>query len=111
MQNFSQFLIAADGTIYEGRHVNTVGETNTEYDPTRHLLICFLGNYGQQKLNPELLDVLTRLIAYFCKNYNISPETIATHRDYSKQTTCPGENAYSYFQNGYIKMTVKELLQ
>ena len=105
------YLIAADGTIYEGRNVNTVGETNTEYDPTGHLLICFLGNYGQQKLNPELLDVLTRLIAHFCKKYNISPETIATHRDYSKQTTCPGENIYPYFQNGYIKTKVKELLQ
>ena len=105
------YLIAADGTVYEGRNVNTVGETNTEYDPTGHLLICFLGNYGQQKLNQELLDVLTRLIAHFCRKYNISPETIATHRDYSKQTTCPGENIYSYFQNGYIKTNVKKLLQ
>ena len=100
------FLIAADGTIYEGRDVLTVGETNTEYDPTGHLLICFLGNYGQQELNQQLLDVLTRLIAYFCKKYNISPETIATHRDYSAQTTCPGKNIYPYFQNGYIKTRV-----
>jgi hypothetical protein len=105
------YLIAADGTVYEGRNVNTVGETNTEYDPTGHLLICFLGNYGQQKLNQELLDVLTQLIAHFCRKYNISPETIATHRDYSKQTTCPGENIYPYFQNGYIKTKVRELLK
>ena len=105
------FLIAADGTVYEGRDINTVGETNTEYDPIGHLLICFLGNYGQQELTQELLDVLTQLIAYFCKKYNISPETIATHRDYSTQTTCPGKNIYPYFQNGYIKTRVKELLQ
>jgi uncharacterized lipoprotein YddW (UPF0748 family) len=105
------YLIAADGTVYEGRNVNTVGETNTEYDPTGHLLICFLGNYEQQELNPELLDVLTRLITHFCKKYNISPETISTHRDNSKQTTCPGKNIYHYFQSGYIKTKVKELLQ
>jgi uncharacterized lipoprotein YddW (UPF0748 family) len=105
------FLIGSDGTVYEGRDINTIGETNTEYDPTGHLLICFLGNYEQQELNQELLDVLTRLIAYFCKKYNISPETIATHRDYSTQTTCPGKNIYPYFQNGYIKATVKNLLR
>ena len=105
------FLIAADGTIYEGRAATTVGETNTEYDPSGHLLICFLGNYEQQELNPELLDVLTRLIAYKCKQYNISPETIATHRDHSKQTTCPGKNIYPYFENGYVKKIVKEILQ
>lgn len=105
------FLIAPDGTVYEGRNVNTAGETNTEYDPAGHLLICFLGNYQEQQLNQNLLDVLTRLIAHFCMKYNISPETIATHRDHSKQTTCPGKNIYPYFENGDIKKKVKELLQ
>lgn len=105
------YLIAADGTVYEGRNANTVGETNTEYDPAGHLLICFLGNYQQQELNPELLDILSRLIAKFCKQYNISPETIATHRDHSKQTTCPGKNIYPYFENGYVKEKVRELLK
>jgi hypothetical protein len=104
------YLIAADGTVYEGRNVNTVGETNTEYDPSGHLLICFLGNYGEQELNQPLLDILTRLIVKFCKQYNISPETISTHRDHSKQTTCPGKNIYPYFENGYVKKKVVELL-
>jgi hypothetical protein len=105
------FLMAPDGTIYEGRDVNTVGETNTEYDPTGHLLICFLGNYGEQELKPQALDILTKLIAHFCKKYDISPETIATHRDHSTQTTCPGKNIYPYFENGYVKKRVVELLQ
>ncbi len=105
------FLIAPDGTIYEGRNPFVTGETNTEYDPTGHLLISFLGNYEQQTITPHLLDVLTRLIAHFCRQYNISPETIATHRDYSKITTCPGKNIYPYFQNGYVQNKVKEILK
>ena len=105
------FLVAPDGTVYEGRHLNIVGETNTEYDPSGHLLICFLGNYQEQELNQHLLDMLTKLIAFFCKKYKISPETIATHRDHSKQTTCPGKNIYPYFENGYVKKRVIELLQ
>jgi hypothetical protein len=105
------FLVAPDGTVYYGRDLATVGETNTEYDPSGHLLICFLGNYDQQELTPKLLDMLTRLIAYFCKKYNISPEMIATHRDHSKQTTCPGKKIYPYFENGYVKKRVIELLQ
>ncbi len=105
------YLVAPDGTVFEGRNVYTVGETNTEYDPSGHLLICFLGNYEEQALNQQSLDVLTKLIAYFCKKYAISPETIATHRDHSKQTTCPGKNIYPYFENGYVKKRVNELLQ
>jgi len=105
------YLIAPDGTVYEGRNPLTVGETNTEYDPTGHLLICFLGNYEQQAFTPHLQDVLTRLIAQLCIQYHVSPETISTHRDHSKMTTCPGKNIYPFFQNGAIKNRVKELLK
>jgi len=104
------FLIAPDGTVYEGRNPLVAGETATEYDPSGHLLISFLGNYEKQELNDKLLDVLTRLIAKLCIQYNISPETIASHRDHSKMTTCPGKNIYPYFENGYVKKRVKELL-
>ncbi len=105
------FLVAPDGTIYEGRDLTTIGETNTEYDPSGHLLISFLGNYQEQELNQPLLDILTKLIAHFCKKYKILPETIATHRDHSQHTTCPGKNIYPYFENGYVKKRVIELLQ
>lgn len=104
-------LIAPDGRVYEGRNQLTVGETNTEYDPTGHLLICFLGNYSQQKIDKKLLKVLVNLLADQCIKYNISPTDISTHRDHSKQTTCPGEDIYSYFKNGYIVKAVSKVLK
>lgn len=104
-------LIAPDGTVFEGRNPLTVGETNTEYDPTGHLLICFLGNYNQQKLDEKLLKVLTNLLADQCIKYNISPKEISTHRDHSKQTTCPGEDIYSYYKSGYLVNEVTKLLK
>ncbi len=104
-------LISPDGTVYEGRNALTVGETNTEYDPSGHLLISFLGNYTQQKLSPKLLDVLARLLADSCIKYGISPDEISTHKDHSKQTTCPGEDIYSYFQDGSLIKRVKSLLK
>lgn len=100
-------LIAPDGTVYEGRDVYTVGETNTEYNPEGHLHISFLGNYTQQKLDDHLLQVLTDLLRDMCIKYDISPDQIATHRDHSSQTTCPGEDIYSYFKSGYIAKEVK----
>ena len=99
-------LIATDGTVYQGRNPLTVGETNTEYDPTGHLLICFLGNYSQQKLDRRLRKVLVNLLADQCIKYNIAANEISTHRDHSSQTTCPGEEIYSYFKSGYM---VKEV--
>ncbi|RYG14858.1 MAG: hypothetical protein EOO07_16530 [Chitinophagaceae bacterium] len=105
-------LIAPDGTVLEGRNPLVVGETNTEYDPTGHLLICFLGNYNEQKLDDKLLKVLVKLLADQCMKYNISAKDISTHRDHSKQTTCPGEDIYAYFKSGFIiKEVSKELKQ
>lgn len=102
------YLIAPDGTVYEGRSVLTVGETNTDYDPTGHLLISFLGNYNEQEMNENLENVLVNLITFFCKKYNIAPETIATHRDYTGHTNCPGKNLYPYFENKIIVNRVKQ---
>lgn len=104
-------LIAPDGTVLQGRNPLVVGETNTEYDPTGHLLICFLGNYNQQKLDENLLKVLVNLLADQCIKYNISPKEISTHRDHSTQTTCPGDDIYAYFQNGYIVKEVSKLVK
>ena len=104
------FLIAPDGTIYEGRNVYTVGETNTEYDPTGHLLINCLGNLEQQEVTAMQLSSLVKLIAYSCQKYNLPLETLASHKDYSAQTNCPGKNLYQYLQNGYLKSEAKKLL-
>ncbi len=104
------FLIAPDGKIYEGRAVTTVGETATEYDPTGHLLITCLGNLEQQEVPSAQLASLIKLIAHACKKYNLSYETITTHRDNSTQTTCPGKNLYKFFEHGYVKEEVKKLM-
>lgn len=105
------FLIAPNGTIYEGRDVFTTGETATEYDPTGHLLITCLGNLEEQEVPEQQLNSLINLIAYCSKKYKLPYETLGSHKDYSKQTTCPGKNLYKYLENGYIKEEVKKLLQ
>lgn len=104
------YFIAPDGRIYEGRDIHTAGETNTEYDPAGHLLICCLGNYEEQEVPEAQLQALVRMIAWCSKTYHIPYETLSTHRDQSKQTTCPGKNLYRYFENGYIRKVLRRLL-
>jgi hypothetical protein len=105
------YFIAPDGAIYEGRDIYTVGETNTEYNPAGHLLICCLGNYEEQEVPEAQLQSLIRLIAWCSKTYKIPVTTLATHRDYSRQTTCPGKNLYRYFTNGYVREKAGRLLR
>jgi len=103
------FLIAPGGTIYEGRKASTVGETSTEYDPTGHLLICCLGNLNTDTVPAAQLQSLVQLIHYSSRKFNIPVDSLRTHKDFSKQTICPGKNLSLYFENGWIKKELGKL--
>ena len=100
------YLIDLDGNVYEGRDVNYAGDTNTEYDPTGHALIVVLGNFEEVDPNSAQLNAVTATMAMLAKRFNISPDNIAGHKDYSANTACPGKSLYPYLQNGYFKRQV-----
>jgi hypothetical protein len=103
------FLIAPGGTIYEGRDPYTVGETSTEYDPAGHLLICCLGNRDTDTVPAAQLKALIQVISFASKKYRIPLDSLRTHKDFSKQTTCPGKYLSAWFENGFIKKEVGKL--
>ena len=97
------FMIDLEGNIFETRPVDIPGDTNTEYDPTSHLLVEIMGNYEIQTLSEIQLSSLIDLLSFLSKRFKVSSEDIKTHRDYSTQTVCPGKNIYQYFTDGTIK--------
>lgn len=105
------YSIDMQGRIYECRADNLAGDTNTEYDPTDHVLVEVMGNYEEQIPTQEQLEAVVQIMAYICKKYNISPETIKSHKDYSAMTVCPGKNLYPYIENGYFIREVTAQLQ
>jgi N-acetyl-anhydromuramyl-L-alanine amidase AmpD len=104
------FVIDLQGRLYEGRDVKYAGDTNTNYDPTGHLLICVNGNYEEQQVTSESYETLVHFTAKMAETYSIPVEKIKTHRDYATDTVCPGRNLYAYFQSGVFLRDVKVLL-
>lgn len=104
------YLIDLDGRIYEGRDIRYAGDTNTEYDPTGHALICVFGNYEVIEPNQKQLESIVWLMTKLCKDYQLSPTVIASHLDYAEQTVCPGKHLYHYIENGYFVAQVKKNL-
>lgn len=100
------YIIDLDGHIYEGRRIDYAGDTNTEYDPTGHALIEVVGNFEEVEPNQQQLDAIVRLMALLAKKYEVTLDHIASHRDFSKQTVCPGANLYRYVQDGYFRHKV-----
>ena len=86
------YVIDLQGRIYAGRDIEYSGDTNTEYDPTGHALVEVVGNFEEVEPNAAQLDAVVRVMSWLAVKHGVDEKAIATHRDFSKQTVCPGKN-------------------
>ena len=107
------FLIAQDGTIYEGRDGQNIMDGDNVLGA--HFCsqnggtmgICLLGDYMAAQPTDKSLESLSRLIAWKMKKETLQPlekgihiasgntlKNISAHRDGTCATNCPGDNLY-----------------
>jgi hypothetical protein len=88
------YYISVDGRVAEGREWKYVGDSNTPYDPTGHLLVVIEGSFDKDTLTTAQNRTLDSLIPALAKHFHIASRALASHRDYA-ETSCPGNNVYS----------------
>lgn len=99
------FLIDLEGNIYEGRSYEYMGETNTRYNPTGHLLISVLGNYNLQQPTKAQIAAVADLMAWGVDRFDIPMDHIQGHGDLAP-TACPGDNLRKYLHDGTFRRLV-----
>jgi hypothetical protein len=99
------YLIDLDGHVYEGRDWHYMGETNTTYDPSGHLLISILGNYNLQEPTKAQLDAIADVMAWAVKKFDVPLDSIRGHYQYA-ETNCPGKNLRKYLEDGTFRRMV-----
>lgn len=103
------YIVSPDGTVYQGRSTSVPGDTNTEYDPSGHVLVMLLGNFEVQTPTPEQWDSTVDLLAELLRSNGLNGTSIGTHRQYSSETVCPGENLSNRFEE--LRMQVAQRLR
>jgi len=101
------YVIAPDGRIYAARPETQAGDTNTEYDPRGHLLIMLLGNFEEVEPTPQALAATVELMAWSAQRLRLGVDRIATHKDHSRQTVCPGKHLYRHVESGWLRRAVQ----
>lgn len=89
------YYIAHDGRIGEAREVWFAGDTNTEYDPTGHLLIVVEGNFETEVPTAAQIASMNSLTVYQAWKWRVPSSKIESHKDHSAQTSCPGKALYA----------------
>lgn len=85
------YYIDLNGDIGEGRAIDRVGDTNTDYDPGGHISIVLEGNFEKDNPTSAQAAALESLLVYLVKKYRIDIKKIGWHKQYAK-TACPGAN-------------------
>lgn len=92
------YYIDVDGNIGEGRQVQFVGDTNTDFDPAGHIGIVLEGNFDTQSASPAQFDATVKLLRMLLAKHHIPIENISTHNAYAR-TRCPGERFLAMLPN------------
>lgn len=88
------YYIAVDGSVGEARSWRYVGDSNTPYDPTGHLLIVVEGNFEDEQLTEPQRRSLESLVLTFARRFGVPGARLGAHKDYAS-TRCPGRNLYA----------------
>lgn len=102
------FYIDANGKIAEGREIQYVGDTNTQYDLTGHIQLVLEGNFEEEYPSHEQIKSVEQLSLWLILNYGISLANLKGHKDYAS-TLCPGKNLKMNDINEKIWNKIKEL--
>ena len=100
------YIIAPNGQIYAARDAGVAGDTNTEYKPEGHALVMVMGNFEDVQPTPAQLRSTVDLMAWLAQSNGLGVDSIASHKDYSALTVCPGKHLYAYLENGWLRRAV-----
>lgn len=83
------FIIAKDGTVYEGRPLKWQGAHAGGDNNIGNIGICVLGNFDHQYPSKVQKSALVDLLDRLCRTYRIQPRNVFGHCHF-KTTDCPG---------------------
>jgi hypothetical protein len=88
------YYVSVEGAVAEGREWQYVGDSNTPYDPTGHLLVVVEGNFERDTISAAQQRTLDALLPALARRFRIAPTALGAHRDYA-HTLCPGAALYA----------------
>ncbi|KKM68985.1 hypothetical protein LCGC14_1455340 [marine sediment metagenome] len=88
--HFGIELVGDHYEILTGRMMNEQGAHTHDHNHNT-LGICFIGNYDDSDVPPEMWQLGVKFVASLCQMLNIDNRYVLGHRDFTTIKSCPGE--------------------
>lgn len=98
------------GNIFALRDTAIAGDTATDYDTTGHFLVLCEGNFDEEAVTEAQLNGAALVFAWATKRFGISTDTLASHREVTPVTSCPGDNLEAHLTSGDLKQRIENVL-
>ncbi|TXI38496.1 MAG: N-acetylmuramoyl-L-alanine amidase [Mycobacterium sp.] len=106
------YHVAVDrnGNIFQLRDTAIAGDTATDYDTMGHFLVLAEGDFNREVVSEAQLNSTALVFAWAAERFGLTVNTLAGHRDFAAETTCPGTNLESHLTTGDLKQRISDLL-
>ena len=99
-----------NGNIFALRDTAIAGDTATDYDTTGHFLVLCEGDFDQEVVSEAQLDGAALVCAWATRQFGIGVDTLASHKEVTPVTDCPGRTLEAHMVSGDLKQRIAGLV-
>jgi hypothetical protein len=104
------YAVDRNGNIFALRDTAIAGDTATDYDTTGHFLVLCEGDFDQETVSQAQLDGAALIFAWATKQFGITTNTLASHKEVTPVTSCPGTTLESHLTSGDLKSRIENVI-
>ena len=102
----SHYAVDRNGNIFALRDTAIAGDTATDYDTTGHFLVLCEGNFDEEAVSEAQLNGAALICAWAARQFGITTATLASHKEVTPVTSCPGATLESNLTSGDLKRRI-----
>lgn len=104
------YAVDRNGNIFALRDTAIAGDTATDYDTTGHFLVLCEGDFDQETVSEAQLNGAALIFAWGAQQFGITTNTLASHKEVTPVTNCPGTTLESHMTSGDLKRRIDNVI-
>jgi hypothetical protein len=104
------YAVDRNGNIFALRDTAIAGDTATDYDTEGHFLVLCEGDFDQETVSAAQLNGAALIFAWAAEQFGITTNTLASHKEVTPVTSCPGTTLESHLTSGDLKRRIDDVI-